>query len=81
MRDYVFNRLKREIDSSVGDPVLFRITDECLARTNRLELDQRILLDEEVGIETKGDCINIRQSGRFGIYWTFDSDSGDLTDT
>ena len=81
--DKLYNKILYELDSNVYDSTIVRIVQECLYRTTWQGWDIEDLLSDDVTISFSEDAseINIRQNVMFGIFWSFDSKTGELVGT
>lgn len=81
--DRLYNKIKYELNSDVSDSTITRIIQECLYRTNWQGWDIEDLLSDNVSISFNEDKseIDIRQNVLFGIFWSFDSGTGELVGT
>ena len=81
--DKLYNKIECELDSNISDSTIVRIVQECLYRTTWQGWDIEDLLSDDVSITFNEDTseIDIRQNVMFGIFWSFDSKTGELVGT
>lgn len=79
----LFNKIQSELDVEVSDSAIIRIAEECVERADRLGMDVEELLSDNVSISFDEDTseIDIRQNVMFGIFWSFDCETGELVGT
>ena len=81
--DKLHNKIEYELNSDVSDSTIIRIIQECLYRCNWQGWNIEDLLSDNVSISFNEDKseIDIRQNIMFGIFWSFDSGTGELVGT
>ena len=81
--DMLYFKIKSNLGSKVSDEAVIRIVDECAYRTQMLGMAIDGLLEENVRVFLNDETgeVDIRQDVLFGIFWSFDSNSGDLVGT
>ena len=81
--DMLYDKIRNSLNSKVSDRAIIRIVDECAYRTQTLGMNITELLEDSVDVSLNLETgeIDIRQDRLFGIFWSFDSESGDLVGT
>ena len=79
----LFNKIRDEFGDNFNDSTIIRIVEECAERTNMLGMNIESLLSDNVSVSFNDDTleIDIRQNVMFGIFWSFDSNTGELVGT
>ena len=81
--DMLYDKIRNSLNSKVSERAVVRIVDECAYRTQWLGMNISELLDDDVAVSLNLETgeIDIRQDRLFGIFWSFDSETGDLVGT
>lgn len=82
MYDATFKKIKKSIPN-ISIIALKRIVDECFERMTCLRMDKSMLMNDNVTITINKETneIDIRQNELFGIFWSFDINTGELVGT
>jgi hypothetical protein len=82
MYETTYEKIRKSIPNTDAS-IITRIADECFDRMHRLNFDKTMLLDDNVTITINNDTneIDIRQNELFGIFWSFDVNTGELVGT
>lgn len=85
MYGQIYAKLRNNLPytNNIADSVIARIIYECFSRMEMLSMDKSTLLDNNVRITINNETgeIDIRHNVPFGIFWSFDVETGELVAT
>lgn len=78
----IFNKFKKEMPNT-RDSVVAMMIYECFKRMELFDMNKSMLLEDNVTISISNVTgeVDIRQNEMFGIFWSFDTHTGELVGT